>query len=536
MNSVQKYHWVFAGVGGGGLLGCGALYFIYQQMTSTGLASGIIGSILLGLWVWLDARRETLPGRKEAVQFGLTSLLIVMVSLSLTIVLQSLAVRFDTRWDLTTEGRFTLSDHGQSVVEGLDKDVTVYAIFRKGSYEGEAFNRMAKGAAGYSRHIKRVQVDPLFDVALLREVVQNENERELGRLSEYGTVVMITDNQRQRLDGTFTETAFIDALIRLNSEERHQVCWSVGHGERAFDEQTDPSGMGLIVGRMLDQNYVVRETRVISQGVPSDCALFVVAGPQTDWLPEERDALATYIAFGGRALVLLDPALQGVDIEDFAADFSQYGLVVGSDFVIEGSADHRQINAENEPLQLYYGSNLTVHPIVEMPDAVWAIQLARSVRWQGTESGGQVGRTLIEASEQSWAETDIDLAADSMPVPDEGELMGRVGLGAVVEITEPRTLVDDAPEDAKGRLVVFGDSDFASNQLSALGRNGDVFLNAVAWLVGEDNQLGEREPGDAEFIVLSGVQLSLALLLALGLAPSLSLGLGIWVFVRRRLG
>jgi hypothetical protein len=294
--------------------------------------------------------------------------------------------------------------------------------------------------------------------------------------------------------------------------------------------------MGLVVGRMLDQDYVIRETRVMTAGVPQDCALLVIAGPQTDWLPEERDALATYIAYGGRVLALLDPALQGVDIDDLANDFRQYGLAVGSDFVMEASPEHRQINAENEPLQFYYDSSLTLHPIVQMPDAVWAIQMARSVIWEGTESGGQVGRTLIEASGQSWAETDQELKADALPTPDEEELQGRVGLAAVVEITEPRHLVSDAPEDAKGRLVVFGDSDFASNRLSSLARNGDFFLNAVAWLVGEEDQLGAREKGEAEFMALTGVQLSVSLLVALVVMPGLCLGLGVWVLIRRRMG
>ena len=177
-------------------------------------------------------------------------------------------------------------------------------------------------------------------------------------------------------------------------------------------------------------------------------------------------------------------------------------------------------------------SPVFLHPIVQMPDSLWAVLLARSVQWEGTQSGGQVGRNLVESSSQSWAETDFQL--DRPPTPDAEEAQGRIGLAAVVEITEPRTLVDAAPEDAKGRLVVFGDSDFASNQLSSIARNGVFFLNAAAWLVGEESQLGQREKGEAEFLVLTGTQQGLSLLVALVLVPGFCLAFGIGVFVRRR--
>ena len=529
---LRQNSWILAGVGGGCVLAAASLYFVYQQTTGAVWASGIAGIVLLLLWVGLDLGRAQLPGQKESAKQGLTATLIVLVGFALVVVLQALVVRYDGRVDLTGEGRYTLSDHSISVLENLDTPVTVYAIFRKGVPDQETFTRLVRGASAVTDKIQLVEVDPLFDVSLLRQVVQNENERERGRLGEYGAVVLTTDTQRQRIDGNYSETAFVNALIRLDSEKRIDVCWSVGHGERDFDSQTDPSAMGILAQRMRDQNYEIRPIRVLGEGIPKTCALFVVAGPQTDWLGSELDALAEYIAFGGRALVLVDPLMQGIDIESFTADFQQYGLNIGSDVVIEASAEHRQINAENEPLQLYYESSLSVHPIVQMPDSLWAVLLARSVQWEGTQSGGQVGRNLVESSSQSWAETDFQL--DRPPTPDAEEAQGRIGLAAVVEITEPRTLVDAAPEDAKGRLVVFGDSDFASNQLSSLARNGDFFLNAAAWLVGEESQLGQREKGEAEFLVLTGTQQGLSLLVALVLVPGFCLAFGIGVFVRRR--
>jgi ABC-type uncharacterized transport system involved in gliding motility auxiliary subunit len=93
---------------------------------------------------------------------------------------------------------------------------------------------------------------------------------------------------------------------------------------------------------------------------------------------------------------------------------------------------------------------------------------------------------------------------------------------------------DLAPE-AGGRLVVVGDADFASNQLISVGNNQDVFLNAVAWLVDEADQLGERpEADDAQALSLTVAQEVLMWLLSVLLVPLVAVVAAIIVMVRRR--
>ncbi|PYM62348.1 MAG: hypothetical protein DMD79_10900 [Candidatus Rokuibacteriota bacterium] len=53
----------------------------------------------------------------------------------------------------------------------------------------------------------------------------------------------------------------------------------------------------------------------------------------------------------------------------------------------------------------------------------------------------------------------------------------------------------DAPpgrKDAKARVVVVGDSDFASNGFLNLSGNRDFFLNTVSWLAEEENLIAVR--------------------------------------------
>jgi hypothetical protein len=84
-----------------------------------------------------------------------------------------------------------------------------------------------------------------------------------------------------------------------------------------------------------------------------------------------------------------------------------------------------------------------------------------------------------------------------------------------------------------GRLVVFGDTDFASNQYLALGNNRDLVLNLFAWLVSEDEQLGERPEG-GEPLELSDAQGTWLCLSSVGFIPGIALLVALGVMVRRR--
>ncbi len=56
-------------------------------------------------------------------------------------------------------------------------------------------------------------------------------------------------------------------------------------------------------------NYTVDKI-VLAQvqgGVPADASVLIVAGPTSDYLKPEVDAIRTYLRKGGKALFLIDP-------------------------------------------------------------------------------------------------------------------------------------------------------------------------------------------------------------------------------------
>ena len=84
------------------------------------------------------------------------------------------------------------------------------------------------------------------------------------------------------------------------------------------------------------------------------------------------------------------------------------------------------------------------------------------------------------------------------------------------------------------RLVVVGDSDFASNG-GLMGANADFFLNAVRWLLECESGFAAVPAAFEEIrLVLDARQLRQLLWFAGGVLPGCVAALGLWAVWRRR--
>ncbi|MGB6168513.1 MAG: hypothetical protein WBF52_13075, partial [Geitlerinemataceae cyanobacterium] len=103
---------------------------------------------------------------------------------------------------------------------------------------------------------------------------------------------------------------------------------------------------------------------------------------------------------------------------------------------------------------------------------------------QASEKNEEEKETTTQNSEENSEETvDGNIDSQSSQTPEE---------------TKPEETTDSAedPKDPKkqSRLVVIGDSDFASNTLFQNYLNGDMFLNSIDWLSQEDDTVLSIRP------------------------------------------
>jgi ABC-type uncharacterized transport system involved in gliding motility auxiliary subunit len=165
--------------------------------------------------------------------------------------------------------------------------------------------------------------------------------------------------------------------------------------------------------------------------------------------------------------------------------------------------------------------------------------------------GGVNDRTaqpLVETSPDSWTETDLNALMTSGQAtiePDRGDRQGPIAIAAAVAVAAPPpsniaegSVVPSALNDGtkpETRLVVIGDSDFATNAVVAVSGNRDLFMNMAGWLTQQENLISirPREAGDRRIVVTADQQ-RMIMVTALFFIPAFIFGTGVFTWWRRR--
>ncbi len=202
----------------------------------------------------------------------------------------------------------------------------------------------------------------------------------------------------------------------------------------------------------------------------------------------------------------------------------RWSLDAGENFVVDASGVGRLLGAGPEiPLVSQYGT----HAITERFNVMTFFPLARSIAPAEEVEGGLNVTDLLTTSAQSWGESDLDNTEAGFDP--EQDLGGPVTIGVVI--------TKNLDENEKTRLVVFGDSDFASNSFFGQAGNGNLFLNTVSWLAEDESFISVRPkvPEDRR-LTLTQSQGRITFYISLVLLPLSIVAAGISVWMKRRSG
>src|SRR5207248_2632507 len=138
-------------------------------------------------------------------------------------------------------------------------------------------------------------------------------------------------------------------------------------------------GYSRVVAALKNDNFEVAKAAIAQEGkVPDDATVLVVAGPKTDYLPQELDLIRGYLAKGGKLLLMVDPPERADSpaLTNLIAFAKEWGVNVGNDIVLDQSGMGQVFGTGPEaPIAMSYPS----HPITEKFGSVMtAFRLARS--------------------------------------------------------------------------------------------------------------------------------------------------------------
>jgi ABC-type uncharacterized transport system involved in gliding motility auxiliary subunit len=456
----------------------------------------LIGVVGILAFAFLDPDRvQSWMGSRQA-KYG-TNLLITGLSLvAIVVVVNYIVYQASTQtklWvDLTESQSNSLSEETIRTLHTLSTPIEIRAWYGPDNTGWETTMALLEKYMSESHGLLTYKkIDPDANPVLAKD----------DGISRDGTLVLAQGDQKQLVTNA-SESEITTAILKLMNPGEHKVYFLVGHGEAPIDG-SDLTGISTLVGTLRNKNYTVESLNLTQEKkIPVDAAVVFIAGPKTPLLDFELTAIQDYLKDGGGLIVLQNPyAVTQMDpTKDILAGYlkKEWGITLRNDIIID--LINRYV------LNPFASTYLSSSPITERIPAnmVSVFPTAMSIQLDMPEGKTwmPLGFVQIEApNNQVWGETDT------------------ASVGLITFLSEAKTAVfnkdvDNASplnvgvsaEDSSinSRVVVFGDEDFAENQIinQGAGANSDLIVNAVDWASQQENLIS-LTPKDSSYRFIS---------------------------------
>ncbi len=490
-------------LGIGLLMAAMVLQFIFYETLTITVVLAVAGAVLT-VWGGYGARAElSMLLRRRRSEIALYTLGIV----GIMIAIGYLSVRYPLRFDFTQAGLHSLSEDSIAVLERLEQPVHV--VFFHNHLMEKTVN-LYRLIATQTEMVSVEFQDPTLNPARARML----------NVRFPGTAVMTNNDRRVDVNGDL-EADIINGILRVSQGATQHACFLDGHGEadpfskeshdhlEAAAAHSHGTGVqyvlhethGLAKARkgLEELNYTTEKISLLQGGADQleNCSVLIVAGPRSPILPGEVETIRAYLVGGGNALFMLEPFVE----TGLGPVMRDYGVNLESAMVIDPS--HHFAADPSSPAVTDYNYHQVTRdlPLTFFPGVG---PLSPAARVAGTSvtpvinsspnSFGETSRNRAERDEATDLPGPLTLmvAINKRP-PNEGEhdLLATLERDAP-SATDADTMPDDAPRDATdtSRVVIIGDSDFATNSFFHILGNGNLFLNAVNYLAAQENLIG----------------------------------------------
>ena len=456
------------------------------------------------------------------------------------------SIVYPLRFDMTDAGLHSLSDQTVSMLQRLEQPVHI--VFFHSHQMGKTVERyelMAKQTDNVTVEFH----DPTLNPAQAR----------FHGVRFPGTAIMTSEGRRSVVNGD-SEADIANGILRVSQGITQLICFLDGHGEAdPFSKEMhdhlegtvdhshgmgveyvlhETHGMAKARGSLETLNYKVKKVSLLQEkNGMKDCEVLIVAGPKAALLAPEVDTIKSFLETGGNALFMIDPFIEtGLEpiINAFGARLDD-GMVVDetNHFGIDSSApavtsyNYHQITRE-VPLTFYPGSR-SLSPTNPVP-GVQVTPIVNSSRRSFSETSQD--RISFEREIDLPGPRTLMLAANRRPLDEDDAQL----LKDLIRSPEQQSRSEDVKAVTEhSRVIIVGDSDFATNSFFHVLGNGQLFLNAISYLAAQENLIGIK-PALRELprFNLTNRQMKGTFFSALFLVPSLLFLIGTAVWWRQR--
>ncbi len=473
-----------------------------------------IGVIILGLAIYAfvepDRVRRALTGRQA--RYGSNAFIMSLAFIGILIVANVLAFQNPVNVaDLTQDKTNTLSPELVKAVKQLPSKVTATAFFAQSS-TADATKLLSNIKANSNGNFDYKFVNPDQDPQAAIAAGITGDGKILLQMGEHKTIA-----------ASATEDEILKGLLRLLNPQSSEIYFLTGHGEHDI-QQSGQTSMSRAVATLGSKNYTVKPLNLlVDNKIPANARVIVIAGPQKPVSDNEVKLLKAFLDKGGSLIVMEDPTppTQFGTSPDPLADMlaKDWGITFDNDIVIDLNSPQPTTAAA-----AFYDSS---HAVTKnMNNLVAFFPFTRSL--EATAPNNVTDTVLVKTNQRSWGETDFaSLSQGGQVALNNNEKVGPLNLVVAGENTA-----------TKGRVVVFGTSEFATDQIFDSYGNGDMFVNAVDWTAEQENivNITPKNTTTRTFNPPTGIHWIMILLSSIFIIPGLIVlgGVSTWLARRRQ--
>jgi ABC-type uncharacterized transport system involved in gliding motility auxiliary subunit len=508
-------------------------YLVSENSLTWQISLGI-AVVFYGVYFYRERRVLSEIFSRKTTQYGLNAILVSLIGFGILIFVNLIATKYDIKKDLTKNKLHTLSDESIKILSGLPGEIRLKA-FVNPTQIGE-FEKIFEKYTYYSPKLKKEYIDVDKDPF----VVQKYN------IKQAGTIIVESDTRSARVENLFgpedpkLEEKITNAIIQVAKGEKKKIYYISGHGEKLLSD-TSKDGYSEMKDQLESGRYKVEELVLVEKGtIPDDADIVVLATPRSDLLDIEIKAIDNYLAKGGKFLFMVEPTstptLKGL--------LAKYGAIYNPKKTVVELNPLQQLAGGN-PLTPIVTSYNKESEITKEAKQISLFPIATPIEKIETKQDGLTVTNLFSTSAKSFESDLKDNQVKPNPKTDRrGPLSLAVSITGKANIKEaepkkegatPEVNKPEAKKEAEYRLIVVGDSDFASNSGRRFGINADLFQNMLSWLAHEEDLISIRpRPTDASEFDVTETRMRYINLASIVIAPMMMLGSGLAVWANRR--
>lgn len=456
-----------------------------------------------------------------------TTAIVIAIAIVANILFSSLPTSW-TQFDTTSNKLYSITDQTKSLVNKLDKDVTIYWIVRDG-YEDTYLENLLPQYEDLSSKLDVVQKDPDISPTFATQYTDSVAENSLVvtcgdryRYLDYRDLYVLdeekyyTENKEEySFNGESELTSAIDFVV---SEDLPKIYLLSGHGEVPLPAS--------YADALDDANVETADLSLLTiEFVPADADCVLVNAPQTDISEDEIRKLKDYLGNGGNVILLTDPPQQG-RLTNLETLMSGYGVNAADGIVIETDQNYyawdypfyllpkleihdvtMPLRQANYRVMLPFAQGLTINE--DLPEGIKALELLTTSKTSLSKASGY-NMTGFEK--------------------EEGDVDGPFALAVSVTQT-----LDDG---LYSHILWVSSSLLMDENANAIvsGGNMSFFMNMINYLCEpEGNNITiYAKNTSAEYLVMDNATASYLTLMMVGLIPAAYLLFGIINTVRRK--